>query len=343
MRAYVVSLVVLAAAGSACLGGASHAATPGNGPRGHAAVRIVLADARDLRGTVVTLGWHPTVSSVALPGRTGGDPPVNLAAVGGGLVFYGRDGPYAFPGSLAGRSRRLHRGLYFVPSATPGRVWVAIEDPREPDMRLVGRVVEVTTTGRPVRSSRHRPPTRNIVAAARAGLVVETDRGLAIWDPRTGRTVRTLPGSFPAAVHGNLVAWCAVRCPAMHVTDVAKGADRVIPHVGRHRWEETYGGAISADGRYLALPIRVGGVQRVALADLRLGRSRLLRGPHLAAVYPALGWDPARDSLYYVTAGGSVARYGVDASRAVSLGVHVAGGFTNLAILRESVELCCAA
>jgi hypothetical protein len=163
---------------------------------------------------------------------------------------------------------------------------------------------------------------------------VETDLGLAIWDPRTGRTVRTLPGSFPAAVHGNLVAWCAVRCPAMHVTDVATGADRVIPHAGRHPWEETYGGAISADGRYLALPIRVGGAQRVALVDLRLDKCRLLRGPHLAAVYSALGWDPARDSLYYVTAAGAVARYRVGAGRAVSLPVRLAGGFTNLVVLR---------
>jgi hypothetical protein len=169
-------------------------------------VRIVLADVHDLRGTVVTLGRHPSVRSIPLPGRSGGDPPVNLAAVGGGLVFYGRDGPYALPGSLAGGSRRIHRGLYFVPSATPGRVWVAIQDPRRPGLRLVRRVVEVTTAGTPVVASRHRPPTRNIVAAVRAGLVVETTRGMSVWDPRTGRTVRTLPGAFPAAVRGNLVA-----------------------------------------------------------------------------------------------------------------------------------------
>jgi hypothetical protein len=334
MRAYLLWPAVLAVAGSACLGGAAPAANPEHVARAHAAVRILLADARDLRGTVVTLGRHPAVTSIPLPGRSGGDPPVNLAAVGGAVVFYGRDGPYAMPGSLAGSSRRLRRGLYFVPSATPGRVWVAIQDPREPDMRLVRRVVEVTAAGRPVLSSGHRPPTRNIVAAVRAGLVVETDAGIAIWDPRTGRTVRTLPGSFPAAVHGNAIAWCALRCPVMHVTDAATGGDRVIPHAGRHPWEETYGGAISADGRYLALPIRVGRAQRVALVDRRLNRSRLIPGPRLAADYPALGWDPERDSLYYATAGAAVARYRIGARGAVPLPVHVAGAFTNLAILR---------
>jgi hypothetical protein len=125
--------------------------------------------------------------------------------------------------------------------------------------------------------------------------------------------VRTLPGSFPAAVHGNLVAWCAFRCPTMHVTDAATGSDRVISHVGRHPWEATYGGAISADGRYLALPIGIGGTQRVALVDLRLDRSRLI-------------WDPARDALYHATSGAGVARYRVGAGRALPLPVHVAGG-----------------
>jgi hypothetical protein len=117
------------------------------------------------------------------------------------------------------------------------------------------------------------------------------------------------------------------------VTDAATGRDRVIPHVGRHPWEETYGGAISADGRYLALPIRIGRAQRVALVDLRRDTSRLISGPCLAAAHPALGWDPARDSLYYATAGGAVARYPVGAAHSVSLPVHVAGGFTSLAVL----------
>jgi hypothetical protein len=170
-------------------------------------VRIVLADARDLRATVVTVGRHPSVSSIALPGRSGGDPPVNLAAVGGGLVF-------------------------------------------------------------------------------------ETD-----------------------------------------VTEVATGGDRVMPHVGRRPWEETYGGAISADGRYLALPLAIGCVQRVALVDVRLDRSRLLRGPRLAAASQPLGWDPVGDTLFYVTAGDAVARYRPGAGRAVSLPVHLAGPFVGIAVL----------
>jgi hypothetical protein len=333
MRRYLACVLVLPGVASACLAGASHPAAPPAAGERPAPARIVLADVRDLRGTVVTLGRHPRVRSVALPGRSGGDPPVNLAAVGGGVVFYGSDGPYALPGSLAGGSRRLHRGLFFVPSATPGRVWVAIQDPHQPGMRLVRRVVEVTTAGRPVVASRGRPPTRNIVGAVRAGLVLETNRGMSIWDPRTGRTVHTLAGSFPATVHGNLIAWCASRCPAMHVTDLTDGTDRLIPHIGRHPWEETSGGAISADGRYLALPIKAGGAERVALVDLRSDTSRLIAGPHLAAVYQPLGWDPADEALYYVTAGHRLARYRAGARRAVALPDRLSGQFVNMAIL----------
>jgi hypothetical protein len=144
--------------------------------------------------------------------------------------------------------------------------------------------------------------------------------------------VRTLPGVFPAADHGNLIAWCAFRCPAMHVTDVARGGDHVIPRIDGHPWEETYRGAISADGRYLALPIKAGNGQKVALVDLRAETSRLLPGPRLASVYSALGWDPGGDTLYYVTAGDGLARYRVGAIRAAAL-VRLDGEFTNMAIL----------
>lgn len=102
----------------------------------------------------------------------------------------------------------------------------------------------------------------------------------------------------------------------------------------RHPWEETYAGAISADGRYLGLPIAVGGGRRVALVDLRSDTSRLVAGPRLASTHQALGWDRVRDALYYVTAGGVLARYRVGAPRATALPVRLSGDYTNLAVLR---------
>jgi len=330
---HLLGLLALAVIASACVGGATHTMRAGRKATAPGPVRIVLADAADQRGTVVTLGRHPAVRSVTLPGRSGGDPPVSLAAVGGGVVFYGANGVYALPGSLVAPSRRIHRGLYFVPSASPGRVWVAIQDPRRPGERLVRRVVEVTTGGKTVISPAHRPPGRNILGALRAGLVIQTRSGLAVWDPRTGSPVRRLPGPFAAALHGNLIAWCASGCPTMHITDAADGSDRVVPHVRHVPWEASYDGAFSADGRYLALPIKAGRAERVVLIDVRADTSRLIGGPRPATIYPLFGWAPDGDTLYYVTGGAALARYVVGGRRATALPARICGHFTNIAIL----------
>jgi hypothetical protein len=92
-RAILVAATVAVLA--ACSSGAPDAVTsPTPGTR-HAVTRIVLADLLDLRATVVTLGRRATVRSVPLAGRSPGDPPVNLTATGGALVFYARAGTYA--------------------------------------------------------------------------------------------------------------------------------------------------------------------------------------------------------------------------------------------------------
>jgi len=88
----------------------------------------------------------------------------------------------------------------------------------------------------------------------------------------------------------------------MHITDAADGSDRVVPHVRHVPWEASYDGAFSADGRYLALPIKAGRAERVVLVDVRADTSRLIGGPRLATIYPLFGWAPG-NTLYYVTGG----------------------------------------
>jgi hypothetical protein len=248
-------------------------------------------------------------------------------------VFYGRDGTYALPASFDAPSRRLHRGLYFIPSATSGRVWIAIQDRHLPDQRLVSRVIEVNVAGKTVTTSSHRPPTRNITNALPIGLVVQGRSDLMIWDPRTGKTLRTLPGVFPAATHGNLVAWCAHGCAEMHLTDALTGADRILPRVGRHPWEETYGGSISPDGRYLALPIHVANTDQVALVDLRSDTSRLIPASRLATFYWSLAWAPTGHTLYFTAGAGRIMRYQVGQPAATTIPVKLHGQFLNIAIL----------
>ncbi|MEP6641637.1 MAG: hypothetical protein ABJB93_06980 [Gaiellales bacterium] len=120
----LLAVLTFLAVGSAC-SGYSVVATISSSTTAttSAPTRIILAALLDQRGTVVTLGSRTPVRSVLLPGRSPGDPPVDLAATGGDLVFYGRDGTYAMPASLAAPSRRLHRGLYFILPATPATSW----------------------------------------------------------------------------------------------------------------------------------------------------------------------------------------------------------------------------
>jgi len=118
----------------------------------------------------------------------------------------------------------------------------------------------------------------------------------------------------------------------MHITDAADGSDRVVPHVRHVPWEASYDGAFSADGRYLALPIKAGRAERVVLVDVRADTSRLIGGPRLATIYPLFGWAPG-NTLYYVTGGGALARYVVGGRRATALPGRLSGHFTNIAIL----------
>jgi hypothetical protein len=59
----------------------------------------------------------------------------------------------------------------------------------------------------------------------------------------------------------------------------------------------------------------------------------VIGGPHLAATYRPLGWDPARETLYYVASGERLARYRAGAGRAVALPARLSGRFLDMAIL----------
>jgi hypothetical protein len=87
--------------------------------------------------------------------------------------------------------------------------------------------------------------------------------------------LRRLPGPFPLDTHGSLVAWCADRCPAVHVTDIGTGADTAITPGRRFEFEESYEGAFSPDGSLLAAPVRTPGGRWVAHAP-GPGRTTLL-------------------------------------------------------------------
>jgi hypothetical protein len=166
-----------------------------------------------------------------------------------------------------------------VPSATPGRVWNILLEPRT-DVRFRG-VREVTVDGTTTFERLTHVPGWPL-GAVDGGLLVQLRDGLSVWDPVTGKRTR-VPGTFPLGVRHDLVAACPQFCKAVHFTD-----GRVV----RGPFDDAYQGAFSPDGKRLA-------VARES------GRIIVIEGttwhyiPHAhTGEYPALAWAES-GWLYY--------------------------------------------
>jgi hypothetical protein len=219
----------------------------------------------------------------ALPELGPGDALYHLVKTGGRLVLYGGAVTYTLDLGLRGSPTSLGESWYFVPSATDGRVWLAILDPASPEtVRSLKAVREVALDGRVTVDSVERPPCPGptVVAAVERGVLCQDD-GLLVWEPTTGKVLRRLAGPYPLDTHENLVAWCGHGCPDLHLTDVGSGEETVVEPRGTFAFNETYDGAFSPDGALLALPVTVdgrepavrGGSDGIALVDVRAGVS----------------------------------------------------------------------
>jgi hypothetical protein len=262
-----------------------------------------------------------------LRGLGPGDPPYMLATTGGRLVTFTLGRAFSYGPGFKEPPRSLGHAWFFVPSARPGRVWLALlDDPRTVTLRGLR---EVTVKGRVTVAHTARPPGWPL-AALDTGLVIQR-RTLELWNPSTGAIVRSLPGVFPLAAHGSLLASCSDACPALHVTDTRSGTDLRMRPSRAFRFSASYDGAFSTDGHLLAVPakLRHGGGYRVALVDLERRRARLLRGAPLDRGYPLFSW--ARSGwLFFNTGHGRIAAYRPGASRATLLPVRVPA-FTDMA------------
>jgi hypothetical protein len=282
---------------------------------------LYLAGAKPGTLTTVDVTRH-RVRTLRLRELAPGDPPYMIATVGGRLVVYGHDHTYAVAPTLKGRSRNLGKSWFFVPSATPGRVWLALLDPRTPPTaNALNAVREITVTGAVTVARSRRPPAWPL-AALRSGLVIQRDT-LELWDPVRGRIIRRLPGTFPVAVRGWRLVSCAARCRVLHVVDTRTGARGVVLPPRGARFVESYDGAFSPDGRLVAVPVEMrDGTPHVALVNLQRHRATLVAGPPLARGYPLSVWSSA-GWLFYNAGDGRLAAYRAGAAAATLLPVHV--------------------
>ena len=227
--------------------------------------------------------------------------------------------PYLVPaGSLA--ATRLDGYDTVVPAAEPGMLWGY--RPAGADGRA-GTVRQIDYAGRPHGPAYPLPAGRRVERGTTAGLLTLPccDATFELWDPRADRVVRPL--GVVLAASATRVAWadrsCVLDCP-VRLTDLATGADRVIPVHGdglarleiQTEDRSVVGGAFSPDGSVLAVAVprrptagSTGPTQDVVLLTAA-GSTPVASSTMAADVSPAMMWVGARLVLALSRAASSV-------------------------------------
>ena len=194
---------------------------------------------------------------------------------------------------------------YFVPSASPDRVWI-VSHPVLPT-----QTVREMTAGGAVTVADLALPNVFVQGATSNGLVITSSAGLQVWSPTLRRVVRSIPGDTLLAADGDFVASCTAPCPTVTVTDARSGhAFLVSPPAGSAAFATSghllrVAGAFSPDHRKLALfALRraegTEGPASVAVIDTGSGKITSSReevfGPE------ALAWGTDSKWLFFVYA-----------------------------------------
>lgn len=282
------------------------------------------------------------VERVAMPQLGAGDPPHLIVAIGDRLAMWDyhvtsvpMSDPSAEPTTIA------KHAWIFIPAADPERIWVGFLDPASPATeRGLGELREIDSAGNVITAGIEPPDGAWPYAEVGGGLLFQSPRP-TLWDPHTGRTLRTWEwdeiGDMGPVV-GDLLASSTYRTGELILTDVTTGEQRHIAppdDFGLLAWE----GAFSPDGSTLAVPVaKIGdqnGDQELALVDVGTGDIELVPGARVRGGYVFTAWS--RDgSEVFMTGGGpetprQVVSYtiGDEHSRVLDIGV---GDFYDIAV-----------
>lgn len=214
-----------------------------------------------LNGAIVV---DPNLAGVQLreiEGQRPGDQPYRLELVGGSLIV-GWDQIYAVDLD-SGESRVLGEATIFVKAAEPERIWL-IDYPGGAIGSGTPQAWQVSVSGEALTRVAEVEPEGFPAIGVAAGLALESDSGMRIWDVREGTILGTL-GSGTAHVadstfgYGSALAWCSGPCDQMHVTEIPSLDDSVFTYQAQGGF--IVGGArFSGDGRYLAAPTESGDI-----------------------------------------------------------------------------------
>jgi hypothetical protein len=264
--------------------------------------RLVLAGAGELWVVDVAGG---TVRHRRLPQRSGGDPPYWIVRRGDKLVLWSYQTLTLDPSGTAQPSTLVRDSWMFIPSAAPDRVWVGILDPKSPETeRRLAAVREVAVDGRVTVGDVPPPGGRWPVAATSSALAFQShgsgQRGdqLELWNPLTGKVLRRLPGEFPVASHGDLLAWCRHSCARLHVTNVATGKElQVRPPAGATGFAPEKG-VFSPDGKLLAVPVGTGPTWQLAVVDVGAGTATRITGAAVQEDSIFVDWSASGEAVF---------------------------------------------
>jgi hypothetical protein len=265
---------------------------------------LYLAGARSpYRLTVVDVDAG-TSWVVPRPRLMPGDPPFPLLRRGNRLVYYGPRGAESINLNLTGRPTTLG-GYYFIPSARPNRVWLAIPDRSGPYANNGLKAVrEVTATGKVTQPDIRPPHGGEPIVALRAGLGIGSLKGFGIdiWNPRNGLEITNLQTAFAGPAYGNELARGRYIGRQLHLTDVISGTDRSVAAPRGYPFFDSHSAQFSPDGRLLAVPAArqsaIYAGRELALIDVATGRLRVIPGSRLASGDGFVTWASDGRSVF---------------------------------------------
>lgn len=266
-----------------------------------------------------------------------GDSQFRIVRTGPKLVFRGSTSQstgsdiaaFALDPSLKEPPKNIGESWYLVPSATEGRVWLAILDPESPGtVRTLKAVKEVTVEGEVTVTETPLPVGRwsTLVGAVQGALVFQGKDGLEVWDPFERKVVMRLPGPFPADTHESFVAWCEEGCKKHNITDVSTGESLEVSPGEGYSFVETYHGAFSPDGSLLAVPTvnDATGETQLALIEVEQGTASVIKGSRLDKDYGSIAWSSSGDWVFFNAGDAKVMAYepGSEAARLVPVEIE---------------------
>lgn len=309
--------------------------TTQDAPRGKLYLENLCGNIGDCSLTIIDLDAG-TARILALPELALGDSQFRIVRSGRKLVFRGSTSQstgsdvaaFALDLDLEEPPQNIGESWYLVPSATEGRIWLAILDPESPGSeRALEGVREVTVEGEVTVPDIPLPVGRwsTLVGAAQEALVFQGDEGLEVWDPFKRNVVMRLPGSFLADAHGSVIAWCDVGCKEFNITDVTTSESLVVPPGEGFSFIETNYGAFSPDGSLLAVPVVTDATGRtqLALVDVDQGTASVIKGSELDSAYGSITWSSSGNWIFFNAGNHKVMTYQTGSAEAEVLPVEI--------------------